>query len=71
MNLLKDLPWILAGIIAALVVLGGLGYLSIMQSINGHHPSNRWLPGRWFLLGLAGLVIVAFIALFVVSLLNF
>jgi hypothetical protein len=70
MNLLKDLPWLIAIMITALLVLGGIGYLSILQSINGHPHSSRWMPGRWFLVGLAGLAFIAFVALFVVSLLN-
>jgi hypothetical protein len=69
MNLLKDLPWLLAIMITALLVLGGIGYFSILQSINGHPHSSRWMPGRWFLFGLAGLAFIAYVALFVVSLL--
>jgi hypothetical protein len=70
MNLLKDLPWLLAVMITALLVLGGIGYLSILQSINGHPHANHWTPGRWFLIGLVGLAFFAFVALFVVSLLS-
>lgn len=71
MNLLKDLPWLLVVIITALLVLGGIGYLSILQSIDGHPRPNNWVPGRWFILGLVGLALVALAALFMVSLLNF
>jgi hypothetical protein len=70
MNLLKDLPWLIAAMITALVVLGGIGYLSIMQSINGNPHSNHWMTGRWFLIGLTGLAFIAFVALFIVALLN-
>jgi len=71
MNLLKDLPWLLVVIITALLVLGGIGYLSILQSIDGHSRPNNWATGQWFIIGLAGLTLVALAALIVVSLLNF
>jgi len=71
MNLLKDLPWLLVVIITALLVLGGIGYLSILQSIDGHPRANNWATGQWFIIGLAGLTLVALAALLVVSLLNF
>ena len=71
MLILKDLPWLLTIFLAVLLILSGLGTLSILQAINGHPHSNRWAPGRLFIAGLVGLILVAFVALLLVSLFSF
>ncbi len=73
MGILRNIPYLILVIIGAVVLIGGVGYFSIMQSINGHSNSstNHWESGRWFMLGLAVLVLIAFIALLLVTLFNF
>ena len=76
MDILRNLPYLILVIIGAVVLIGGIGYFSILQSINGHSSTNHsttnhWESGRWFLLGLAVLVLVAFIVLLLVTLFSF
>jgi hypothetical protein len=71
MFILKDLPWLIAVILASLALLSGLGYLFLLHSINGRPPSNRWTAGRLFIISLAGLILIAFIVLLAVSLPHF
>jgi hypothetical protein len=71
MLILKDIPLFIALLLAALLILAGLGFFSLWQSINGHTRSNHWVPGRFFMTGLAGLIVIAFIVLILVSLFNF
>lgn len=71
MDMLRNIPYLILVIIAAAVLIGGLGYFSILQSINGHPSTHHWETGRWFLIGLAALVLVAFAALILVTLINF
>ncbi len=70
MDILRNIPLLILVIIGAVVLIGGIGYFSILQSSNGHSSSNHWESGRWFLLGLAVLILVAFIALLLVTLIN-
>ncbi len=71
MGIMRNIPYLILVIIGAVVLIGGIGYLSILQSINGHSGANHWESGRWFMLGLAVLVLIAFIALLLVTLFNF
>ncbi len=68
MDLLKNIPYIILVIIAAVALIGGIGYFSILQSFNGHSSTNHWETGRWFLIGLAALILIAFVALLLVTL---
>ncbi len=71
MDLMRNIPYLILVIIGAVVLIGGIGYFSILQSINGHSSTNHWESGRWFMLGLALLILIAFIALLIVTLINF
>ncbi len=68
MDILRNIPYLILVIIGAVVLIGGVGYFSIFQSINGHSNTNHWEPGRWFLFGLGVLIVLAFIALLLVTL---
>ncbi len=68
MDILRNIPYLILVIIGAVVLIGGVGYFSIMQSINGHSSTNHWEPGQWFLFGLGVLIVLAFIALLLVTL---
>ena len=71
MDILRNIPYLILVIIAAVGLIGGLGYFSIRQTINGHSSADHWETGRWFLIGLAALVLIAFAALIAVTLINF
>ena len=71
MDILRNIPYLILVIIAAVGLIGGLGYFSIRQTINGHSSADHWETGRWFLIGLVALVLIAFAALIVVTLINF
>ncbi len=68
MDILRNLPYLILVIIGAVVLIGGVGYFSILQSINGHPSTHHWESGRWFLFGLGVLIVLAFIALLLVTL---
>jgi hypothetical protein len=70
MDIMRNIPYLILVIIGAVVLIGGIGYISISQSINGHTSTHHWESGRWFRLGLAVLVVIAFIALLLVALVN-
>ena len=71
MDMLRNIPYLILVIIAAVVLIGGLGYFSMQQTINGHSSADHWATGRWFLIGLAGLVLIAFAALILVTLFSY
>jgi hypothetical protein len=71
MDLLRFIPWLIGVILVVVLLLGGYEYLSTLQSINGHSSGGSWVPGKWFIIALVGLVFIAFTALFLVSLLSF
>ena len=71
MDIMRNIPYLILVIIGAVVLIGGIGYFSILQSINGHASTNHWEPMRWFMLGLAVLILIAFVALLIVTLINF
>ncbi len=68
MDILRNIPYLILVIIGAVVLIGGVGYLSILQSNNGHPSTHHWEAGRWFLFGLGVLIAIAFIALLLVTL---
>ncbi len=71
MDILRNIPLLILVIMTAVILIGGIGYFSILQSSNGHSSTNHWQAGRWFLLGLAVLILLAFVALLVVTLFSF
>jgi hypothetical protein len=70
-EMLAVFPWVVSILLTTILVVGSLGILSLRRAKEDATGSKSWSLGGWVIKGLIGLVILAFVALLVVSLAHF
>ncbi len=64
----QQIPWVILLIVLAVLLVSTVGLVGILNTNHGRRDATGWAQGRWILIALQVIVVLAFAALILAAL---